>query len=190
MKYIFFFATQADIVTVLERFEIKAPIKFVETGTRATANRPIYLASCEIPQLGRSTHETGNASTTYMVSRRDTKNQMYVFLDDSGQKKWLLSNGDNEETTLLTPAGLWKTGTLLPGNMSTMHNTPVAQQLMRLFLSTLKQEGFRRIGIWWLGGEALAMLKAGKRLVQAEQSPPEFDLRWPEIEDRAKSTRG
>lgn len=81
-------------------------------------------------------------------------------------------------------AGLWRTGTLLPGIMDTMHDTPVAQQLMRWFLSALKQDGFVKIDLWWLGKEALEMLQAGKRLTEtAEQSPPEFDHRLPEDRD-------
>ena len=93
----------------------------------------------------------------------------------------MIGNGDNEDAVMLTLAGLWITGTLLPGNMSTMHTTAVAQRLMRWFLSALQQEGFTKVDLWWLGQQALEMLRAGKRLTTtAEQSPPEFDLRLPD----------
>lgn len=180
MKRIFFFAKSEDIKPVLSSFEANAPLKFIPAGKRSTANRPIYLESSELLDLGIATAETGSASTTYIVSLHDTKNVLYTFDDDEGQRQWLLSNGDNEETVLFTPAGLWKTGTLLPGNMSTLHNTIVAQQLMRWFLQALKQEHFIKIESWWLGSEAFDMLKTGKRLTTtAEQSPPQFDLKWP-----------
>jgi len=112
-----------------------------------------------------------------MVSHRDTKNHMDVSVTKKGEKRWNLFNADNEETVSLIMAGLWKTGTLLPGGMATLYETPVAQQLMKWFLSALKQEGFTKVQDWWLGKEALEMLKAGRRLTTtAEQSPPEFDL--------------
>lgn len=180
MKYIFFFATPADIVPVLHLFEANAPLKFVEMGTLLSPDRAIYLGSSEIPDLGIATHETGSQSRAYMVSHRDIKNHMSVSVTRKGEKRWSLFNSDNEETVSLNVAGIWKTGTLLPGNMATLHNTPVAQQLMKWFLNALKREGFTRVREWWVGKEAMEMLKSGRRLTMtAEQSPPQFDLQLP-----------
>lgn len=86
---------------------------------------------------------------------------------------------------MLGMAGKWK-DMLLPGSMGTMHETAPAQQLMKWFLAALKAEGFTKVDIYWVGKEALEMLKAGKRLsTTAEQSPPEFDLKLP---DKLKTT--
>jgi hypothetical protein len=176
MKRIFFFSTAADIQPVLKRLQGNAPLKFVDTGVFETPNRPIYLDSGEIPNLGFSTHETGSLSKAYMASLRDTMNHMHVYTTNSGEKRWSLRNSDTEGTVILTPAGLWKT-MLLPGNMSTLHKDGVSQQLMKWFQSALKAEGFIKADIWWLGKEALQMLNSGSRLSKtAEQSPPEFDL--------------
>src|SRR4051794_29797167 len=98
MKRIFFFATSADIVPVLNRFEENTPMKFVEMGTLTTPNRAIYLKSEQIPAPGVSTHETGSLSQGYMVSYRDTKNVMQAFAGRKGEKRWSLDNSDNEET--------------------------------------------------------------------------------------------
>jgi len=99
----------------------------------------------------------------------------------NGEKRWNLFNAHNEETVVLCLAGLWQTGTLLPGSIATLHETQGAQQLMKWFRTALKQEGFIKVREWWLGPEALEMLNAGKRLsTTAEQSPPEFDLTQPD----------
>ena len=181
MKYIFFFATPSDIAPVLRRFEADGPLKYVDPTIMTTPNRAIYLSSREIPNPGISTSESGNGSKDYIVSYQDTKNHLHSFVDNGGQRRWMVSNGDNPETVVLTLAGLWKTGTLLPGNMSTLHQSGVAQQIMRRFLSALKAEGFKQVDNYWLGPESLAMLRAGKRLAKnGEQSPPEFDLQLPE----------
>jgi hypothetical protein len=178
MKHVLFFATPTDIVPVLRRFESNTPLKFVETGTVSTPNRAIYLDSSEIPDPGIATHETGSLSQGYMVSNRDTMNHMRASVTKKSEKQWNLFNSDNEETVVLTVAGVWKTGTLLPGSIATLHQTPVAQQLMKWFQFALKQEDFTRIREWWLGREALEMFRAGKRLTTtAEQSPPQFDLK-------------
>lgn len=180
MKQIHFFATPSDIVPVLRRFESHAALKYVEIGTRTTPNRAIYLDSSEIPNPGVATHETASRSAAYMVSHRDTKNRTQVSITRDGEKRWNLFGADNEEAVSLCLAGVWKTGTLLPGNIATMHDNPVAEQLMKWYLVALKQEGFTKAKAWWLGREALAMLKGGRRLsTTAEQSPAEFDLKMP-----------
>ena len=181
MKRIPFFATPNDIVPTLARFESNAPLKFVGLDNLATPDREIYLESSEIPNPGISTHESGNGSAGYMVSNRDTKNNVHTFVGQNGEKRWTLDNCDNEETVILTMAGLWRGEMLLPGLLATLHETPVAQQLMKWFLAALKVEKFTKVDGWWLGKEALEMLKAGKRLsTTAEQSPPDFDLKLPE----------
>ncbi|MER9918753.1 MULTISPECIES: hypothetical protein [unclassified Mesorhizobium] len=179
MKQILFFATPSDIAPVLRRFESNTPLKFVEMGTASTPNRPIYLESSEIPNPGIATHETGSMSQGYLVSHRDTMNHMRASVSKKGEKFWNLFNSDNEDATTLILAGIWKTGTLLPGSMSTLHQTPTAQKMMKWFNSALKQEGFTKVREWWVGTEALQMLKSGKRLTTtAEQSPPQFDLKF------------
>lgn len=187
MKRIFFFANPNDITPVLRRFESNDPLKFVILGNLTTPDRDIYLQASNIPDPGISTHETGNASTAYMVSLRDTKNHMRTSVGKNGEHRWVLYNGDNEETVTLTLAGLWEDGTLLPGLMDTLHLTTVAQQLMKWFLASLKQEDFIKIESWWVGKEAMEMLKSGKRLTTtAVQSPPEFDLKLPEQQAASK----
>ena len=142
MKYIHFYATGADILPVLHRLEDDQPVKYIPTGKRSEINRPIYLTWKEIPDLGIATNESGFLSRAYMVSPRDIKNVMYAFTDNAGRKQWLLSNGDNPDSVLLATAGLWTSGSLLPGNMRTLHDTSSAQRIMKRFLSSVKAEGF------------------------------------------------
>lgn len=180
MKRIFFFATPTDIVPVLDKFASSEEIKFVEMGNITTPNRPIILNASDLPDPGVSTHETGNASRAYLVSPRDSVNHMHKFVGKDGVAHWSVDNSDNEDSVVLTMAGRWK-DMLLPGLMDTLHQTEPAQRLMKAFLSALKKEGFVKVEHWWLGNEAFAMLKAGRRLsTTAEQSPPQFDLALPE----------
>lgn len=179
MKRIHFFATPADVVPVLERFEANAPLKFVVADNLTTPNPTTYLTASEIPEPGVSTHETGALSRQLLVSARDAKTHLRTFVGDRGEKRWMTDNGFNEETVALTLAGRWGEDILLPGNMSTLHDTAAAQQLMKGFRAALKGEGFVQVNrAWWLGREAMEMLRAGKRLATAAvQSPPDYDLK-------------
>ncbi len=155
-------------------------MKFVEMGNLNTPNRSIYLSSSEIPHPGYSTHESGVSSAAFMVSHQDTKNHMNAFCGNKGERRWTLDNCDNEETVILRLGGLWSDEIVIEGLMDTLHTeNSVAQGLMKWFQSALRREGFNKIDGRWVGSEALAMLNAGKRLTQAEQSPRQFDLKAP-----------
>lgn len=183
MKYIHFYATAADVLPVLRRIENGRLLKYVQTGKRMTIHRPIFLSCTDIPNIGISSSPTGSNSITYMVSPREIKNTMYEFQNEEGQLRWLLANGDNPDSVLLTMAGLWKSSILLPGKMTTLHETSNAQQIMKQYLAALKAERFKKFGVYWFGTGAIEMLKAGRRLVQAEQSPSSFDVPPPHLWD-------
>lgn len=180
MSQIHFYSTPSDIKPVLERFEANAPLQYAQHGKRSELKWQVYATHLDIPDVGIATHGTGSSSPSYVVVLRGTQYIVSTFNNNEGEQRWLLMNGDNKDSVSLQVAGLWKTGTLLPGVMSTLHGTRTAQKLMRWFVLALKQERFRQIGPYWLGTEALDTVRAGKRLTIAEQSPPEFDFRLPE----------
>jgi hypothetical protein len=181
MKRIYFFATPADASALLRLFESASPIKYVKYGQSETPNPPIYLSSASIPSLGIATEATGSTSIAYLVSLHDSMNNMERFTDAAGRTRWLIDNGNNDSSTILTMAGLWGADILLPGNMCTLHDTKPAQQLMRGFSSALKKTGFVKVDMWWVGPEALAMLRAGKRLATAAvESPSDYDVPTPD----------
>jgi hypothetical protein len=177
-RKVLFFATPSDISPALVEFESRLPLKFVLMGEWADVNRPIYLTSEEIPEPGIATHESAIRSRAYMVSRREIKNHLRVS-NHGGRKGWNLFSADNEGAVVLTLGGLWTTGTLLPGMMDSMHDNAMTKELLSAFSAALKKQGFKKVDrLWWLGAEAMEMLRAGKRLTKtAEQSPPAFDLK-------------
>ena len=178
MKQILFFATPVDILPLLERFQSASPLQFAQGGPLSTPDRALYLDATQIPGLGIATHETGSQSRGLLVAQRDVALQARRSVTRQGEPRWNLFNADVAGSVSLVLGGLWKTGTLLPGSMATMHADPAARQLMKRFASSLKQEGFTKVRAWWLGKDAMAMLRDGKRLsTTAEQPPPEFDLR-------------
>ena len=177
MKSVYFFATPSDIAKVLVRLDGRCQLKYVETGTKPTEDRAMLLSASEIPNLGIASHETGSLSAGYLVSLRDTPILSRMSKTTAGERRWNLYNGDNPGTITLTPAGLWK-DMLLAGNAGTVHDDPEAKSLIRWFQSALKAEHYAKAGRFWIGQEALSILKSGGRLsTTAEQSPPEFDLR-------------
>lgn len=184
MKNIYFFATPNDIRQMLHRVESNAPLKFVESGTKFSSNRNGYLEANEIPYLGVASHETGSQSSGYMVTLRDTENNVRTTTMKNGALRWDLHNSDTQGSVILTPAGLWK-DMLLAGNVCTIHDDPAAQILMKQFHSAFRSTSAAKAGRFWVGREALEFLDSGRRLsTTAEQSPPEFNIQ-PEHVKRA-----
>ena len=181
MKQILFFATPVDIAPVLERFQSASPLQFAEIATLSTPDRTVYLDARDLPDAGIATHETGSLSRGFLVAHRDVVFQATPSVTRKGERRWNLFNADVPGSVSLGLGGIWKTGTLLPGSLATVHADPASHQLMKRFVLSLKEEGFTKVHGWWLGKDALSMLLAGKRLsTTAEQSPPEFDLCLPQ----------
>ncbi|XVJ59925.1 MAG: hypothetical protein HEQ23_11200 [Tepidisphaera sp.] len=91
---------------------------------------------------------------------------------------YVLDQLHNPDTVVLTPAGMWKDDVLLHGLVSTVSDSPIAKEIMKLFAAAIKKQ-FVKVRSFWVGPDALALLKRGKRLTIAAQSPAEFDLKIP-----------
>jgi hypothetical protein len=178
MKEIDFFATPSDIVPVLVSLQNQMPLKYVQLGTLYCPNRPVYFDAADIPGAGIATHETATQSVGYLIAPRDAVIPTRSQITRKGEARWDLFSGDLEGTAAIGMGGLWKSNVLLPGTMETAHKDAVSLQLVKWFKSALKREGYIKVSHWWVGKEAMSMLKSGIRLATlAEQSPPEFDLR-------------
>lgn len=179
-KQILFFATSNDIRPIVSALDAAGNIGFVRVGQHETENPPI-LSGADIPPPGIATHETASGPTSYLIVPRmgELHARQYVSEDPDtvGKKRWSVYNGFNEDSVEMTLAGIWDDDTLLPGSIKTMHTSKFAQSIMRAFQAALKKQKFEKVQSWWLGQEALDMLRTGKRLsTTAVQSPPEYDL--------------
>jgi hypothetical protein len=64
---------------------------------------------------------------------------------------------------------------LTPGYVGTTAKQGAGTKIVRRYQKELARQ-FVRIRSYWVGPQALAMLKSGARLTLSEQTPPEFDL--------------
>lgn len=178
MKRILFYAAPTDIKGALQNLETCLSLQFVEMGNRVTVERPVYRKVDDIPQPGIATNSTGSASVSYLVAPGNVEIIQNQADGVDGRKRWILANSENESSVVLTMAGIWKSDILLPGVMSTLHNTSESQEIMRKFLKSLKIKEFQKIGLYWVGFAASDILKMGGRLTPSEKSPSEYNLRF------------
>jgi hypothetical protein len=175
MRHIQFFAVKQDILRVLQAVESDGSLQYVRTGNRLSPDFEKFLCGADIPGLGIADQETGGVCKSFLVTKTTVPITVRELKGDSGIQRYLMDQLLNPDTVTLTPAGLWSEDILLQGVVGTASDSAVSQGLMKKFNSGFKKS-FTKVQWSFVGSEALVLLKAGKRLTDAAQSPPEFDL--------------
>lgn len=175
MRHILFFATKEDLLPMLQMAEAREPLKYVRTGNFTKPNLEIFLRGSDIPGLGKATCESAHASASYLVCEQALPVVVRQINRTDGTERFCVDQLHNPDTVGFTPAGMWNDDILLHGRVATASDSEVSQSLMKLFHTAIKKR-FTKIRAFYVGPNAQLMLRAGKRLTIAEQSPREFDL--------------
>jgi len=169
-----FFALREDLLAVFDAVESQGPLQYVPFGGFASPSVPRYSCGEEIPTLGRATCESAIASDTFLVTESG------IAIDirhgkSNDTDRYFVDQLFNPDTITFSSGGMWKE-ILLYGRVASASDSVLSRRLLRRFQSAIKKR-FVRIGAYYVGPSAVHMLKLGKRLTIAEQSPPEFDLK-------------
>jgi hypothetical protein len=175
-KQCHFYSTRDDLLAVTERVERSLPIKYIRFGHVTELPPETFKSAAQIPNLGAATHESAVGCEKFLVADSLLAIRSRQLNTLAGVNRFTIDQLHNPNTVVLNPGGLWKGEILLHGNVAAAHNTEVSSSLMKLFRSAIKSE-FKRVRAFWVGPQALEMLKCGKRLTLAEQSPREYDLK-------------
>jgi hypothetical protein len=175
MKQIHFYALQGDILPVLEAVERDGPLKYVLFDNSTRPDFPTFSRGADIPNLGKADWETGSTSKTFVVGSTATPMRVTKIMGDDGKPRYCMDQLSNPDTVTFTPAGMWGDDVVLSGRVATASDSPISQALMKRFNSAFNKR-FTKVKAYRVGPEALALLKAGKRLTISARSPSEFDL--------------
>ena len=167
----------------LLRFTGNEEVGVIEMGANHT--REIHeLSNIVRPTIGVIT-SVGYAHIGYFGSLKNILKAKLEIIDGmAGDGGFVMLNGDdrydvdqatNPNSVILNAGGEWVDGSLISGGVTTISVSPISQWLMRAVHSGIKKH-FTRVQAFWVGPEALAALRSGKRLTYAVQSPPEYDL--------------
>jgi len=92
-----------------------------------------------------------------------------------GVRRFAIDQLKNPDTITFSPGGLWNNDILLHGRVATASQSKSSQALMKRFKAAL-QKTFVKVKAFYVGPQALMLLKNGQRLTISAQSPREFDL--------------
>jgi hypothetical protein len=172
----FFFATAEDLLPVLLSVEANHAIVYTPMGQVCESAPAHYRTARDLPTLFRpQPHESAGNGPRYLVTELGTE----VLCDESPgirNKRMLVDQLANRDSTVLQHGGLYKESILLEGEVRTAYRTTVAQRLQRAFDSAIRKH-FVKIQAYYVGPAAEMMLDSGCRLTSAEQCPRDLDLR-------------
>lgn len=177
MAYIQFFALKDDLLRVLEAVEHNGPLKYIRMGVYPQPKPEVFHRGADLPALGQATSETASTSQSFLVCEPEVPVRMRTVGLHSGGTNYHIDQLVNPDTLTFTPGGLWTEEILLCGRFATVSASlsGPAKRLMSRFRDQVKKH-FVRVKAYHVGPNALRLLKAGKRLTVAEQSPHDFDL--------------
>lgn len=175
MNQIRFFALREDLIPVLEAFEAPDPLKYIPTGTSDSSDYMTFRHGVDIPDLGNASNATAINSASFLVCSPDVEINIRSLTIAGGKTRFAFDQLSNPDTVTFTPGGLWECDILLHGRVATVSQSKVSQALVRRYLKAL-QKTFNKVKAFYVGPQALVLLRSGRRLTISAQSPREFDL--------------
>ena len=173
-----FFALRDDLLPIFEAAERVCEVKYVCMGMFETDTYETFDHGRDIPDLGVARAESAVRCDSYLVTMRATPINVEPVKTIYG-RRYRIDQLFNRQSIEFSPGGLWRGDILLYGRVATAHAYPVSLELLRAFgLPVVTQ--FRKIRGYYVGPRAFDMLKAGRRLTLAEQTPREYDLKMPD----------
>jgi len=172
----FFFATRADLVPGLRTIEQSEALRYVLNELRDDPAFTAVSALQDDPSLGRSATGEVVSSAQYFVFREGQVPRPHAAPQRRGGTKYVIE--PTADCVILKCGGVHDaTGALVAGELQQpLEPSRGAVQLFRLYTRELLR-GFTRVGLYWVGPEALTGFRAGQRLVTiGVRSPKAYDL--------------
>jgi hypothetical protein len=172
-----FYATRADLLTVLTTIQSTEAIKYVQAGYADTDEFPVFYSAEEIHDLGTTRADGWTSAKRYLIMGKDVDVNIEQSMLD-GRARFSIYSGINPTAVELSPSGILREGFLIYGRLANLDLTDESKRLQRKLTRIFKKH-FQRVEYAFVGNEAFELLKAGWRLSQAVQNPPEYALRIP-----------
>ena len=175
-----FFSTKDDLLPLLARVESRGDVKYVRTGRFLSTVVQVYAKGADIPNLGIASSESATNCESFIICDPKLKIEARAVDQSDGVRSFHVDQLHNQDTITFSPGGVWKNDILLYGWFASVSDSysQIARRLLQRFTYEVRKH-FKHMGSCYVGPQAHEMLKAGKRLTIAEQSPREFDLPIP-----------
>ena len=171
-----FYATSADLIQVFDRFERKHKVAYTRTGSFDSPSHHTFHAGRSISTLSSpAPHPNADAGYTYLVTPEGMRIASREIELRAGGIRYAVDQLINPISITFTHGGFYAPGILLFGRVATCSDHPDAARLYRAFASSIGKV-FSRVQMFYVGPQALELLKKGCRLTIGANSPRDYDL--------------
>lgn len=172
----FFFATAADLRPGLLSAQQSIPTDFLLQEMRDDRNLTVYQSLADAPDFGLSPRGDVAGSPQYFLFRRGNVPKPRAIPQRRGGTKYAVD--PSSDCLILRCGGIHEpTGALVAGELQQPLEPSIkAVEMFEVYASELFRS-FQKIGLYWLGPEALRGFRAAQRLVTiGVRSPRDYDL--------------
>lgn len=169
------FATRVDLEPGLKLIEFQRSLRYVVLQLYKSSEYQVYRSLLEVDQLGINTTGDHTRADHYLVVGATVEVKMRAVPQRKGGVHYFV----NIDPTSITfwPGGLYEKRCLISGDIGTASDDPDSIKLYREFTRAVTK-GFKKVGNYYVGPEALRFLDQGVRLItMGIDEPVEYDLK-------------
>jgi len=171
-----FFATHADLESLLRRIESERQLQFVETGLFDLPSIEPVHSLLGAPNLGRLPDGDHNQGPCYLVASREISIDLRPVPQRGGGIRYAVDQEQNPKTIAFRPSGAFGENCLIDGQVGTISDDPHSLELFHLFRKEIRRL-FTKVKEFYVGKEAGELLDKGWRLTANAKSPALYDLK-------------
>ena len=176
-KQIHIFATRDDILPNIKSIESHRSLKYVRYEIYKKKNVPIYESLTEYKSLGANKTGDHNSGDCFIVVDRETdihfQTKRILFV----RTKTIINQLTNPDSIVFQPGGIYKNKYLICGHIGTASDSARSFDLYKYFSKAIRKN-FAKIESYYVGENALLLLKNGIRLItMGIDEPIEYDLK-------------
>lgn len=164
-----FFASNVDLIPVLEQVERKHAIKYFAAGLFASST-PVQIDLGAVLTASKHCKDDG-----YLVTPANLEVEARSVPQRKGGTLYAIDALKNPSSITLRPGGMVSNTVLLPGVVGTASQDEVAVVLHRTFAYAIGKH-FKRVQSFWVGPSAFRLLGQDVRLTISAKAPREYDL--------------
>ena len=172
------FCAYGDLVSVFGDVEASVDLSYTRTGLFAEAKRPTFRSGKELPDLGISQAGETSREPSYLVWRAGVSPIVRPVAQKAGGTLYAVDQSLNPSSIVLKPGGVYADQCVIAGQLGTICEDEESVELYGKFATAI-QDRCQRIGAYWLGPEAVSLLRAGRRLTIGINASTALDLRAP-----------
>lgn len=172
-----FFATRADLEQGLRLIESTRPLIYALRRLYKTPDYESYDSLLTLDRLGTNISGQHNLGDDFLIIERTNDVRIRSVIQRAGGIHYFVDQEFNPKSICFAPGGIYAERNLISGRTGTVSGDPDSIELYKRFTKALTK-GFKKIGNYKVGPEALSLMNQGVRMVtMGVDEPPEYDLK-------------